>query len=155
VLSSLGSYAETVRARRRIRRWLDEQITRIEGGEMAVDMGAYKTAVGKLPIFPLWMIAALPALLMTGSMVGGGVGGALTTAGIKLARSSFRPKVPLVGSIGGIFFGGGIVVLLQQYAVQPLTQSSAIAGLVVGVGDPDEHTQARPDLPHHLAVDGD
>ena len=57
----------------------------------------------------------------------------MSVAGIRLPRSSFRPKVPLIGGIGGILFGEGIVVLLQQYAVQPLTQSSAIAGLVVGL----------------------
>jgi hypothetical protein len=134
VMSSLASYGEGVQARRRVRRWLDDQVKRIEAGEMAVDMGAFKGAVGKLPIFPVWLIAALPALLLTGSMVSaGGIGGA-AVAGIRLPRSSFRPKISLIGGLGGIFFAEGIVVLLQQYAVQPLTQSSALAGVVVGLG---------------------
>lgn len=133
LLSAFGSQVEGVRARRRIRAWLQDQLARIDRGEMAVDMGAFKGAVGKAPIFPLWLIASLPALLLMGSIPGGGGGGA-SIGGIRLPRASFRPKVPLLGSIGAIFFAEGFIVMLQQYAVQPLTQSSAIIGLAVGMG---------------------
>ena len=45
----------------------------------------------------------------------------------------FRPGLSLAGSVGGMMATEAVVVLFQQFAVSPLTQSNAILGLAAGL----------------------
>lgn len=88
-------------------------------------------------IFPCWMLA-LPALLLTGAtmaMPGGEApgGGAQATGALRLKRLPWRPRVSGLGLLGGLLGGAGLVVMLQQFAVRPLTGALAIEGLVGGL----------------------
>jgi hypothetical protein len=82
-----------------------------------------------------WCAAlALPALILTSvAMVGGGGSPRPPGPRRRLRRVSWRPRITGAGLLGGLLGGAGIVVLLQQYAVTPLTRSLAIEGLVIGV----------------------
>lgn len=81
----------------------------------------------------------LPALLLTallltgGAMISGGGQPPGPERGERLPRVGWRPRISAVGLLGGLLAGAGIVVLLQQYAVAPLTRSLAIEGLVIGL----------------------
>ena len=76
----------------------------------------------------------LPALLlMGGAMISSGGQPPAPERGERLPRVGWRPRITAVGLLGGLLGGAGIVVLLQQYAVAPLTRSLAIEGLVIGL----------------------
>lgn len=93
-------------------------------------------------------LAAIPAALMTLGMMaigggtedGGGEAGATRSGASGSAprtpRVPYRPRFTIVGAIGGALTGGGIVTLLQQYGVDPLTEgrvlTAVIGGLVAG-----------------------
>jgi hypothetical protein len=63
-------------------------------------------------------------------MVTGGGSPSAPEQGAQLPRTAWRPRLSAAGLLGGLLAGAGIVVLLQQYAVAPLTRSLAIEGLV-------------------------
>lgn len=80
-------------------------------------------------------ILILPALVLTvGAMATPG-GGSMPSApkGLHLRRIGWRPRITAAGVLGGFLAGVGIVVLLQQYAVTPLTGTMAIVGIVGGL----------------------
>ena len=66
-------------------------------------------------------------------MIGGGGSPPAQEPGERLPRVGWRPRITVAGLLGGLLAGAGIVVLLQQYAVTPLTRSLAIEGLVIGL----------------------
>jgi hypothetical protein len=77
----------------------------------------------------------LPALILTGvaMAVPAGEGGPPPARALTLRRASFLPRLTVAGIGGGVLAGLGIVVLLQQFGVTPLTGTLAIAGLVGGL----------------------
>jgi len=76
----------------------------------------------------------LPALLLTGAAMAAGAGPPpAAEAAVRLPRVGWRPRISVVGLIGGLLAGAGIVVLLQQYAVVYPTRAVAIEGLVGGL----------------------
>jgi len=76
----------------------------------------------------------LPALLLTGAaMTAGGGAPPAAEPAARLPRVGWRPRISVVGLIGGLLAGAGIVVLLQQYAVVYPTRAVAIEGLVGGL----------------------
>jgi len=48
-------------------------------------------------------------------------------------RMSWRPRLSVVGTLGGLLGGSGVVVLLQQFSVLYPTLAVAIIGLVGGL----------------------
>lgn len=91
------------------------------------------------PFIPGWripfcLLAAVPALVLTGAaMATPGGGPPASSSGFKLRRASWLPRITVVGVFGGLLGGLGAAVLLQQYGVRPLTLSQLITGLVVGL----------------------
>ena len=84
------------------------------------------------PFFgPCWFMV-LPALLLTGAAMAV-PGGQAQPGPFRLRRVPWRPRLSFVGLAGGLLFGLGVVVLLQQFGVAPMTRSLAIEGLVGGV----------------------
>jgi hypothetical protein len=76
----------------------------------------------------------LPALLLTGAAMAAGPGAPpAPKQGVRLPRAAWRPRISVVGVLGGLLAGAGIVVLLQQYAVVYPTRAVAIEGLVGGL----------------------
>lgn len=75
----------------------------------------------------------LPGLLLTAAAMAVPGGSASQPTGLHLRRVPWRPRISAVSLVGGLLAGAGIVVLLQQYAVAPLTRSLAIEGLVIGL----------------------
>ncbi len=68
------------------------------------------------------------ALMAVGAGIGGGVLPAPTAP-----RARWRPKLSVWGIGGGLLFGLGGAVLLQQYSVRPMTQGFLVTSLVVGL----------------------
>ncbi len=66
-------------------------------------------------------------------MISGGGQPPAPERGERLPRVGWRPRISAAALLGGLLAGAGIVVLLQQYAVAPLTRSLAIEGLVIGL----------------------
>jgi hypothetical protein len=65
-------------------------------------------------------------------MAAGGAPAAAEPA-TRLPRAGWRPRISVVGIIGGLLAGVGTVVLLQQYAVVYPTRAVAIEGLAGGL----------------------
>lgn len=79
-------------------------------------------------------VAALPALLLTGAaMITGGGLPSSPAPERGLPRLPWRPRISVVGLMGGLLAGAGIVVLLQQFALVYPTLTVAIVGLVGGL----------------------
>lgn len=83
------------------------------------------------PFGPCLMIA-IPGLILTGVAM-------VTpqsdepTGGRRLPRARWLPRFTVAGVLGGLLAGLGVAVLLQQFAVMPLTLTLLIECLVVGV----------------------
>jgi hypothetical protein len=93
--------------------------------------GPFLRPVGMWP--PPCFALVLPALLLTGAAMAVPGGAPSAPSGVRLRRVPWRPRIRLGPLLGGLLAGAGIVVLLQQYAVTPLTRSLAIEGLVIGL----------------------
>jgi hypothetical protein len=77
---------------------------------------------------------AFPALLLTGAAMAAGAGPPpAAEPAVRLPRVGWRPRISVVGLVGGLLAGAGIVVLLQQYALVYPTRAVAIEGLVGGL----------------------
>ena len=76
---------------------------------------------------------AFPALLLTGAAMAAGGAPAAAEPATRLPRAGWRPRISVVGIIGGLLAAVGIVVLLQQYAVVYPTRAVAIEGLAGGL----------------------
>jgi hypothetical protein len=88
------------------------------------------------PFFPWFFcpVLIMPALLLTGATMAMPGGGAPVPAGgLRLRRAPWRPRLSALGLVGGLLGGAGLVVMLQQFAVTPLTGSVAIEGIVAGL----------------------
>jgi hypothetical protein len=73
-------------------------------------------------------------LLLTGAAMAAGAGPPpAAEVAVRLPRVGWRPRISVVGLVGGLLAGAGIVVLLQQYAVVYPTRAVAIEGLVGGL----------------------
>ena len=82
----------------------------------------------------LCSLAALPALLLTGTAMAAGAGPPpAAEPATRLPRAGWRPRISVVGLVGGLLTGIGVIVLLQQYAVVYPTRAVAIEGLVGGL----------------------
>ena len=85
-----------------------------------------------VPFFgPCWFLV-LPALLLTGAAMAA-PGGQAPAGEFRLRRVPWRPRLSLVGLAGGLLLGVGVAVLLQQFAVAPMTRGLAIQGLAGGI----------------------
>ena len=78
------------------------------------------------------LIMAIPGLILTGAAM------AMPQSqppvgGRRSRRVRWLPRITAVGVLGGLLGGLGIVVLLQQFAVIPLTRALLIEGLVAGL----------------------
>jgi hypothetical protein len=78
------------------------------------------------------LIMAIPGLILTGAAM------AMPQSqppagGRRLRRARWLPRITAAGVLGGLLGGLGIVVLLQQFAVMPLTRALLIEGLVAGL----------------------
>ena len=107
---------------REIHAWLDT---------IDVFFGPFLRPFGWSPHF--CFVLVLPALLLTGAAMAMPGGQPPAPSGVRLRRVPWRPRITGAGLLGGLLGGAGIVVLLQQYAVTPLTRSLAIEGLVIGL----------------------
>jgi hypothetical protein len=148
--SAAASSLQGIRSGRKVEEWITDEMER-SGGAPPADEGA-RASVGISPEesrqlrwqrFKLMKLFAgyfgcftfvLPALLLTGAaMISGGGSPPAQEPRERLPRVGWRPRITVAGLLGGLLAGAGIVVLLQQYAVTPLSRSLAIEGLVIGL----------------------
>lgn len=155
--SAAASSLQGIRAGRRVEEWIMDEVANIGTGARGpaeptqpqppmteaqrdfwawmdvydLFFGPFLRPVGLWP--PPCFVLALPALLLTGAAMAVPGGAPSAPSGVRLRRVPWRPRFPLAGLLGGLLAGAGIVVLLQQYAVTPLTRSLAIEGLVIGL----------------------
>jgi len=85
-----------------------------------------------LPWFFCFLLV-LPALILTGATMAMPGGAPAASGGLHLKRVPWRPRISGLGLLGGLLGGAGLVVMLQQFAVTPLTGEMAIEGLVCGL----------------------
>jgi hypothetical protein len=136
--SSTGAAVQSASAGRKIEEWVTDEIQRVgqreEDERLARDVEDFINEVAG-PFLWLWgcWTLALPALILTGAAMTVPGGAPSAPSGVRLRRVPWRPRITGAGLLGGLLGGAGIVVLLQQYAVTPLTRSLAIEGLVIGV----------------------
>jgi len=131
--SSAATAVQSASAGRKIEEWITDEIQRVgqreEDERYARDVEEFINLVA-MGLCWFWV---LPALLLTGAAMAVPGGQPSPPSGLRLPRAPWRPRVTAAGLLGGLLGGAGIVVLLQQYAVTPLTRSLAIEGLVIGV----------------------
>lgn len=139
-LAALATVRQFRAIRGKVEAWGAEQLERIAAGQdVSVDeLAATLRSVARPPgMLQLWMLAALPALLLMGAAMPGGMPSLPSLPLLRLPRLPFRPKLSALTSLGGGFLGESVVAFLNFVAVQPLTGSSAIfaavAGIVLGV----------------------
>jgi hypothetical protein len=149
-MSAAASSLQGIRAGRKAEEWITDEVEKVgkepKGPEAAPQpmsegeawmhtfdlfFGPFLRPVGFGP--PPCLMLALPALLLTGAAMAVPGGQPPAPSGLRLRRVPWRPRITVAGLLGGLLGGAGIVVLLQQYAVTPLTRSLAIEGLVIGL----------------------
>lgn len=139
ILAALFTLNQFKGMRGKIENWGEGQLARIRSGQTVTpaDLAASLREITKPPaIISLMMLTTLPlSLLMLGTGMPGGIGGAIESigGGLHLPRLPFRPRASVAGSLGGMLGMEAVVVLLQQFAIAPLTASNAIFGVVAGL----------------------
>ncbi len=152
--SAAFSSLQGIRAGRKVEEWITDEVESVGTGPKEPEkagppmteeqrdfwawmdvydlfFGPFLRPVGMWP--PPCFVLVLPALLLTGAAMAVPGGASSAPSGVRLRRVPWRPRIRLGGLLGGLLAGAGIVVLLQQYAVTPLTRSLAIEGLVIGL----------------------
>lgn len=135
--SSAASALEGARGGRKVEDWIVDEIEtlpkRAPADPMADEYYPYPPAPSTWT--PAWFCGffALPALILTTAAMATGGGQPVSRADVRLPRATWRPRITVVSVLGGLLAGAGIVVLLQQYAVAPLTLTLAILGLAIGL----------------------
>lgn len=128
--------------RKQIQAWAEQQARRIVAGEnvTADELRAGLRAIAKpRPPITLWMLPLVPLFVLMGAVPGEGSPpggkslGTMSLGPISLPRLPLRPGMSIAGSIGGIIATQAVVVLVQQFAISPLTASNEIIGLVAGL----------------------
>jgi hypothetical protein len=153
-MSAAASSLQGIRAGRKVEEWITDEVEKVGTGPRKPEppeppmteaqrdfwawmdvydlfFGPFLRPVGLWP--PPCFALALPALLLTGAAMAVPGGQPSAPSGVRLRRVPWRPRITIVGLLGGLLAGAGVVVLLQQYAVTPLTRSLAIEGLVIGL----------------------
>jgi hypothetical protein len=131
--SGAASALEGIRGGRKVEEWILDEVDKVgrKEEEAPPPQATFEPVVAP---HPCCYYIVLPALLLTATaMVTGGGSPRASDQGVQLPRTPWRPKLSAAGLLGGLLAGAGIVVLLQQYAVAPLTRSLAIEGLVIGL----------------------
>lgn len=136
--SSAATALQSASAGRKVEEWITDEIERVGQREKQEEYAETVLEVVEAiagPFFWFWgcWTLALPALLLTGAAMAMPGGQPSAPSGVRLPRAPWRPRITGAGLLGGLLGGAGIVVLLQQYAVTPLTRSLAIEGLVIGL----------------------
>jgi len=135
--SAAASSLQGIRAGRKVEEWMMDEVENVgpkEEGDAPPTWQETWEFSPETTRGPCCTLIVLPALLLTGAaMVTGGGAPIAPGPDVRLPRAPWRPRVSAVGLLGGLLAGAGIVVLLQQYAVAPLTRSLAIEGLVIGL----------------------
>lgn len=123
------SVLEARRGSRRIEDWITNEVEQVNLGRTYTppDRGALFGSV--MDVWCLFMV--LPAIILTGAAMATGGGGA--AAGVSLPRASWRPRLSVSGTIGGILLGLGVVVLLQQYGEIFPDLGTIIGALLIGL----------------------
>jgi hypothetical protein len=141
--SAAASSLEGIRAGRKVEEWITDEVDHVGQMEeeqrrrqvMGRALGAWLEAWHlffgsfRLPCY----FFVVPALLLTGAAMVAPGGAPPASNGVQLRRVPWRPRITGAGLLGGLLAGAGIIVLLQQYAVTPLTRPLAIEGLVIGL----------------------
>ncbi|HEY5625340.1 MAG TPA: hypothetical protein VIT93_02510 [Dehalococcoidia bacterium] len=146
--SGVSSGMQGARTGRKIDEWVVDEVEKVGSGPKPPpgprpmsDFEAWVHTVDLFigPFIPGWklppcLVLAVPALLLTGAAMAVPEGEPPTPSGsLRLPRASWLPRITFAGLFGGLLGGIGIVVLLQQYGVTPLTQTLAITGVVAGL----------------------
>ena len=134
---SIATMREYSKMRQRVEAWADEQVQRVASGQAITgdELAASLRGVARPgPVLHLWMLAALPAFVLMGATMGGGGGMRMAGMSLRLPRIPWRPQVKAIGSLGGILAVEGVLVLLQQFAVTPLTGTNTVGGVFAGLG---------------------
>jgi hypothetical protein len=121
--------------RQRIESWGADQLARVNAGEALTqdELVSSLRAIAKPPsVIQLWMLALMPAMLLMGASMPGGMPAAVSSV-LRLPRIPFRPKLSFLSSIGGMLLGETVVTFLNFLAIQPLTGSNAILGAALGI----------------------
>lgn len=138
--SSVNTAVQGRRASRKIEDWVANEIESPGGGQQRSQsdlMSGFNATLDTLdlfgPLFSFCLLAALPGLILTGAAMATPEGGQPPPSGARLRRASWKPRITVVGMLGGLLGGLGAAVLLQQYGVSPLTPAQAVVGLLAGL----------------------
>jgi hypothetical protein len=142
--SSVASARNGARGSRKVEEWIVDEIEKAgsppPGGEPPSQLSEEQAWIETIDVFgaPFGVrmpcaILIIPALLLTGASMAMPQGQAPAPKGLRLRRVGWLPRITLVGVLGGLLAGVGIVTLLQQFGVTPLTGTLAIVGLVGGL----------------------
>ncbi|MEO8456941.1 MAG: hypothetical protein ABI559_03925 [Chloroflexota bacterium] len=138
--SSIGGLRRYDAMGKSVEEWAGTMVKRINAGET---LGPGELIVGlrdiakPRPPITLWMLTMLPLFVFIGAIPAGAApsasGGGRSIGPLNLPRIPFRPGVSVIGSVGGMIATEAVVVLFQQFAISPLTQSNTLLGLAAGL----------------------
>jgi hypothetical protein len=123
------SVLEGRRASRRIDDWVTNEFEQVNRGQTYTPPDRGVLFGNVMDAWCLFMV--LPAIILTGAAMATGGGGA--AAVVSLPRASWRPRLSVSGTIGGILLGLGVVVLLQQYGEIFPDLGTIIGALAIGL----------------------
>jgi hypothetical protein len=143
VAGTVASARDSSTASAKVENWVGNELEKAAGSSAAPPPKEEWTIFDEIAEFfgmcggPCLMMA-LPGLLLTvGAMSTPSSGPPTAAGGIRLRRAPLLPRLGLGSVIGGPLAGLGAAVLLQQFAVQPLTLVTLIvyvvAGLMIGI----------------------
>lgn len=121
--------------RRQVEAWGAEQMAQINAGQdiSPEELARTLRTIARPPsMIQFWMLALMPALLLMGAALPGGMP-SFGSGGLRLPRLGFRPKLSFVSSLGGMLLGETVTTFLNFLAVQPLTGGGAVVGAVAGI----------------------
>ena len=127
--STVTSVLEGRRASRRIEDWITNEVEQVNLGRRYTPPDRGVLFGNVMDAWCLFMV--LPAIILTGAAMATGGGGEAT--GVSLPRASWRPRLSVSGTIGGILLGLGVVVLLQQYGEIFPDLGTIIGALAIGL----------------------
>lgn len=137
--TSVVSAREGDRASAKVEDWVGNELAKAAGSPAAAAPPEPEwTIIDEImwqlsgPLGPC-LIMAIPGIILTGAAMATPQSGPPVAGRPLRRRARWLPRITVAGVFGGLLAGLGIVVLLQQFAVMPLTLTLLIEGLVAGL----------------------